>query len=189
VFSQPILEVVIHLLILIMENFLLKIVYYYYYLCFYFEKFFKGLFVNYTPSLSAVFSDTPNAGSSNGHKFINSSFENLRGTSEFPASIGVYDANAKYNVTECFFRNISSTHGSPRAGGFQCNMSNNNNFGYYNVTANTFIEIRTNRSAVQLAGSFLSFKFNNNSFYNVSANAQGGVLKFNKCIYLLFIII
>jgi hypothetical protein len=63
-------------------------------------------------------------------------------------------------------------------------MSNNNNFGYYNVTGNTFIEIKTNRSAVQLVGSFLSFKFNNNSFCNVSSNAQGGVFKFNEFIYL-----
>ncbi|MDR2831044.1 MAG: hypothetical protein LBB45_08460 [Methanobrevibacter sp.] len=147
------------------------------------------MFANYTPSLSAVFSDTANGGSSNGHKISNCSFENLRGTGEFPATIGVYDNNAKYNVTECFFRNISSTHASRRAGGFQCNMNNNNNFGYYNVTANTFIEIRTNRSTIQLTGSFSSLIFDSNSFYNVSANAQGGVLKFNKFIYLFIIIL
>jgi hypothetical protein len=146
---------------------------------------FKGLLINYTSTLGAVFSDTANAGSSNGHKFINTSFENLRGTGEFPPSIGVYDANAKYNVTECIFKNLSSTHGGPRAGGFQCSMNNNNNFGYYNVSGNTFIEVKTNRSAVQLQGTFISFIFSYNSFFNVTSAIQGGV--YFSLNYILYI--
>jgi hypothetical protein len=133
------------------------------------------LFANYTPSLSAIFTDSSDPESSNGHKIVNCSFENMRGTGEFQAPIGVWDVNAKYNVTKCFFRNISSSYGSNlRAGAFQCNM-NNNKFGYYNVTGNIFIEIKTNRSAVQLVGSFLSLIFSYNSFYNVSSTGQGGV--------------
>jgi hypothetical protein len=163
-----------------MEDLLLKIVFiiiiillivlFVCYLC-------KGLLVNYTASLSAVFSDTANSSSSNGHKFINSSFENLKSTGEHPASIGVWDANAKYNVTNCFFRNISGTLGNPRAGSFHCNMNNNNNFGYYNLSENTFINIGTNKSAIQLSGSFSSFIFSYNSFFNVSSVYEGGVFK------------
>jgi hypothetical protein len=58
-------------------------------------------------------------------------------------------------------------------------MNNNNNFNIgYNISGNTFIEIKTNKSAIQLAGSFSSLIFTNNSFYNVSSVYEGGVFKF-----------
>jgi hypothetical protein len=183
VFLQQSLEVVKLLLILIMEKFLLKIVF----IFFVFGNLFKGLFANCTTSASAVFFDTSNSTSSNGHKIINCSFENLRGTIVHPGSIGCHDPIAKYNVTLCFFRNISNTNSSAWGGAFHCNMNNNNNFGYYNVTGNTFIEIRTNKSAVQLNGTFSSLVFSYNSFYNVSSVLQGGVLKLSN-IYIYFLI-
>jgi hypothetical protein len=140
------------------------------------------LFANYTPSLSAIFIDSSNQESSNGHKIVNCSFENLRDTGMWPASIGVYDLNAKYNLTECFFRNISSNNGSIRAGAINCDMTIRNDDGYFNISGNTFIEIKTNKSVVLLYGSFLSLIFSYNSFYNVSSIYEGGVFKFNKFI-------
>jgi hypothetical protein len=110
----------------------------------------------------------------------------MKSTGEYPGSIGNYDANQKFNITNCFFKNISSSHNSPRGGAIYCNMNNNINIGYY-VSGNTFIEIKTNKSAIQLNGSFSSLIFTSNSFFNVSSIYEGGVFKFNKYIYCFFI--
>jgi hypothetical protein len=141
----------------------------------FFDNLFKGLFANYTSSLSAVFLDGCNSSSPNGHKICNCSLESLRGTSEWPGSIAICDANSRYNITNCFFRNISSSYNNPRGGAVNCDMRNNNNYGYFNISGNTFTEIKTNKSVIQLSGNFSSLIFSSNSFYNVSSVYQGGV--------------
>jgi hypothetical protein len=101
--------------------------------------------------------------------------ENMTSTSEYPAAIRNYDSTTKYNITGCIIRNITSSHGSPRAGAINCYMNNNNNFNiWYNISENTFIEIKTNKSVTQLAGSFISLSFSYNSFYNISLTKQEG---------------
>jgi hypothetical protein len=62
-------------------------------------------------------------------------------------------------------------------------MRNNTNYGYFNISGNTFIEARTNKSVIVFSGNFLSLIFTNNSFYNVSSVYEGGVFKFDKYIY------
>jgi hypothetical protein len=138
----------------------------------------KGIFINLTSNYSAIVFDTANISSKNGHICINCSFENLKSTGECPGSIGIFDANTKYNITNCFFFNISNDYNNPRAGGVNCEMNNNNNNGYYNVSRNTFVEIKTNKSVMIIIGSFSSVIFTYNSFYNVSSTGSGGVLKF-----------
>jgi hypothetical protein len=65
----------------------------------------------------------------------------------------------------------------------------NNINGHYNISENTFIEIKTNRSVINLNGTFSSFIFSYNSFYNVSSVYEGGVfLLFINYIYLFFIV-
>jgi hypothetical protein len=109
-------------------------------------------------------------------------------TSEMPAAISNYDYTTKYNITNCFFKNISSNHNNPRGGAINCFMNNNNNYNIgYNISGNTFTEIKTNKSVIQLSGSFSSLIFNYNSFYNVSSVYQGGVLKFINYNYLFYI--
>jgi hypothetical protein len=155
-----------------MENLLLKIVYYY---CYYFDIFlFKGLLTNYTPVHGAVFIDGTDGSVNNWQKIFNCSFENITGTFNSPGPIGVWEIKQKYNVTNCFFRNISSTNGDPRAGAINCDMNVNNNTGYFNISENTFFNIRTNRSTVRTTGNFLSLTFSYNSFYNVSSTNQAG---------------
>jgi hypothetical protein len=142
------------------------------------------LFVNLTQkSAAAVFIDNCNAEGST--KVVNCSFEDMQSTGNWPAAIGVYDFTTRYNVTHCFFRNLSCTVQSPYAGAINCYMTNN--IGYYNISENTFIEIKTNKSAIQLNGSFSSLIFSYNSFYNVSSVYEGGVFKFDKYIYLFYI--
>jgi hypothetical protein len=111
----------------------------------------------------------------------------MKTTGEFPAGIGIFDANSKYNITNCFFKNFSSNNGNVKAGAINCDMRNNNNHGYHNISGNTFIEIKTSKSAIYLNGSFLSLIFSYNSFYNVSSSGEGGVFKFTKYIYLFLI--
>jgi hypothetical protein len=127
------------------------------------------------PRHAAIFIDNTVSTALNGHKIVNCSFEDIIGTFGVPGSIGVWDSNQKFNVTNCFFRNISSNHSNPRAGAFNCDMNNFNNFGYYNVSGNTFIDIHTNKSAARFNGTFLSLEFSYNSFYNVSSTNQSGV--------------
>jgi hypothetical protein len=148
-----------------------------------------GLFANYTSSLSSIFFDSGNTSSTNGHKIINSSFENMRSTGEYPAAIGIYfyGSNQKCNVTDCFFRNISSSANNALAGAIYHILYNTNNVAYYNISGNTFIEIKTNKSALVFSGSFSSLIFNYNTFYNVSSVNEGGVFKFIKYIYLFLI--
>jgi hypothetical protein len=187
-----------HILIPILENLLLKIVIIIiifviililifinistFYFIFY--NLFKGLFANHTTSLSAVFFDSANLIGQNGHTIVNCSFEDMKSTGEWPAAISIFDSNQKYNIMNCYFRNISNSFSSVRAGAINCEMNNNN--GHYNISGNTFIEIKTNKSVINLNGSFSSLIFSYNSFYNVSSSGQGGVLKNIKYLYLLF---
>jgi hypothetical protein len=110
----------------------------------------------------------------------------MKSTGEFAASIGILDPNTKYNITNCFLKNISNSAGNVRAGGINCEMNNTNNYGYHNISGNIFIEIKTNKSVMNLNGSFSSLIFSYNSFYNVSSIYQGGVIKIIKYLYLLF---
>jgi hypothetical protein len=136
---------------------------------------FKGFFTNLTSNLSAIFFDSANTIGSNGHTTVNCSFEDMKSTGEFAASIGIFDPNAKYNITNCFFRNISNDNSNVRAGAINCEMNNSNQYGYHNISGNTFIEIKTNKSVIYLNGNFSSLIFSYNSFYNVSSSGEGGV--------------
>jgi hypothetical protein len=91
--------------------------------------------------------------------------------------IDIYNSNEKCNITDCFFKNLSTDHNNPRAGVINFNM-NSNNFANHNLSGNTFIDIKTNKSAVVHIGSFSSLIFSYNSFYNVSSEGQGGVFFF-----------
>jgi hypothetical protein len=145
---------------------------------------FKGLFTNLTTNLSAVFFDLANDEGQNGHITVNCTFLDMKSTGEFPGGIGILDHNSKYNITNCYFRNISNSANNVRGGAINCEMNNNN--GFYNISENTFIEIKTNKSVINLIGSFSSLIFSYNSFYNVSSVFQGGVLKIIKYLYLFF---
>jgi hypothetical protein len=129
--------------------------------------------------------DDSSGGSMNGHKVINCSFENVQSNMDMPPGIGIYTAGThpKYNITDCFFRNLSSTDGNVRGGAINCDMRIRNNDGYFNISGNTFINVKTNISVVTLSGNFLSLTFIYNSFYNVSSPKEGGVL------FIYFIII
>jgi hypothetical protein len=97
----------------------------------------------------------------------------MTSTTEYPAAIGCYASSAKYNISNCFFKNISSSHNSPRAGAINIYMINSLGIGY-NISGNTFIEVKTNKSVIHLNGGFPSLTFSHNSFYNVSSSNGGG---------------
>jgi hypothetical protein len=146
------------------------------------------LFSNLTSSISAIFFDIANTISENGHKVVNCSFEKMKSIGEYPISIGVFDPYSKYNITNCFFRNLSSNSSNIRGGAINCEMINNNNYGYYDISGNTFIDIKTNKSVITLNGSFSSLIFSYNSFYNVSSSGEGGVyLFFFNYIYFKYL--
>jgi hypothetical protein len=118
---------------------------------------------------------------------VNSSFEDMKSLGSYSPVVGVWDTNQKYNITNCFFTNFSCSSSS-KAGAAYYVMTNNNNFGYFNISGNTFIEIKTNKSVMNLNGSFSSLIFSSNSFYNVSSVYQGGVyLFFINYNYLFYI--
>jgi hypothetical protein len=162
------LKIVFLLLILLL--FLLKI-FILFYFNFIFDNLFKGLLNNLITYHSSIFFDSANLEGQNGHTIVNCSFENIKSTDEWPGAISIYDANAKYNITDCFFRNISNNFSSSvKAGAINCEMNNTNNYGYHNISRNTFIEIKTNKSVITLIGNFSSLIFSYNSFYNVSSS-------------------
>jgi hypothetical protein len=181
-----------HILIPILENLLLKIVFFFFiflflllFLFLYINYcLFKGLCNNLTSNISSILFDIANNEGQNGHTIVNCSFEYTKSTGEFPGGIGIFDSNLKYNITNCYFRNISNSNDNHRAGAINCEMNNNN--GHYNISENTFIEIKTNKSVVMLNGTFSSLIFTYNSFYNVSSVYEGGVLKIIKYLYLFF---
>jgi hypothetical protein len=124
---------------------------------------------------SAVFVD--NSNSQKGQTVVNCSFENIMGTNTYCAGINIFNGNANINISCSIFKNISSSHGSTPGGAINYAMSTTNN-GRYNISANTFIEIKTNRSVIQLSGGFTSFTFGYNLFFNVSSVNEGGVYLF-----------
>jgi hypothetical protein len=146
------------------------------------------LFLNFSTACSPIFLDTADTSSLNAHKIVNCSFENIRTSSDRAAAIIVYDVNQKFNITNCFFRNILSGVNEIRGGTFNCEMNTRSNIGYYNISGNTFIDINTNRSVILLNGTFSSLIFSYNSFYNVSSVNRGGVyLLFELCIFIYFL--
>jgi hypothetical protein len=133
---------------------------------------YKGQFTAMNTGHAAVFVDISD--SAKGHVVVNCSFENIRGTDSFAPCIHIYRANANINISDSIFKNISSSNSSPNAGAiyYFMNTDLNNN---YSILGNTFIEIKTNKSVIQLTGSFSSLTFSYNSFYNVSSSGGGGV--------------
>jgi hypothetical protein len=131
------------------------------------------LFVKYCSNWAAFYLDWADLSNGNRHKIINCSFEDLSGRLNWAATICYYRGENIYNVTNCFFRNISNTvRNDYPAGAFSYNMNNNND---YNLSGNTFIEIKTNKSVIVFSGNSLSLIFSDNSFYNVSSVNEGGV--------------
>jgi hypothetical protein len=59
--------------------------------------------------------------------------------------------------------------------------------GYHNISGNTFISIKTNKSAMTIIGSFSSLTFSYNSFFNVNSSGSGGVLKIIKFTQFFFL--
>jgi hypothetical protein len=115
----------------------------------------------------------------------------MKSTWEYGAAVGISNDNVRYNVTDCFCKNLSNSGSyyppNFRAGAINCNMKNNNDNGNFNISGNTFIAINLSKSVLLLSGSFSSLTFSYNSFYNVSSTAEGGVfknLKIKKFKYL-----
>jgi hypothetical protein len=108
-------------------------VFFFVFILFYFIFFiylFKGLFCNFTSNgASALFFDNSNTASTNGQNVINCSFENMTSGGIYPIVFSEYRADVKYNVTDCFFRNLSNINSAPDGGAMRCDMSNSLSIG------------------------------------------------------------
>jgi hypothetical protein len=86
----------------------------------------------------------------------------------------VVDVVGNINISNCLFRNFSSTYNFPDAGAVYLFTDINYN-GHYNISNNTFYDIKSNKSVFVFYGYFLSFLFKFNTFCNVSSSYEGGV--------------
>jgi hypothetical protein len=110
----------------------------------------------------------------------------LKNTNNKTGAISIESDETHINVSDNIFKNISCSGNSPLAGAIYYYMSTISN-GYYDMSGNTFIEIKTNKSVINLVGSFSLLMFSYNSFYNVSSTSQGGVYLF--LYFILFYLI
>jgi hypothetical protein len=106
--------------------------------------------------------------SDNGIKLSNCSFLNLLHTDR--PTITNPNPYPDFTISDCLFKNISNSNASPFAGAFYCKLNT-----YYTISGNIFININANKSAIYILGTFSSFIFSNNHFFNISSTKEGGV--------------
>jgi hypothetical protein len=121
-------------------------------------------------------------------KVFNCTFENLRSANNYSSAICVLDIDADFNVSNSLFRNTSGKEeGDKSMAGCIYLVMNTGIGGTYELFGNTFFNIFSNKSAVNLDGAFSSFVFANNSFSNIYSSSEGGVyLRIYLFIYLCF---
>jgi hypothetical protein len=140
------------------------------------------VFTNFTTSYPAI--RLENAGLLQGVNLTNSSFTNIKATSQNSAIHFESSTNNNY-ISDSVFMNISHNVGSlVEAGAVYYNMGTDGN-GYYNIKGYTFYDISTNKSVLVLSGIFSSLLFRYNTFYNVSSTGDRGVI-FYLFIFFFF---
>jgi hypothetical protein len=110
----------------------------------------------------------------NGIKLFNCSFLNIN-TKDRP-TITIPKPYPNFILSDCIFKDISSNLASTLAGACCCSMgSSDNKPGNFNISGNRFVDVKANKSAMYIVGTFSSFIFSNNHFINVSSTNEGGV--------------
>jgi hypothetical protein len=123
----------------------------------------------------------------NGGRYINCSFENIRGFIESPI-LRVFinvdsEFHGSFNISDCFFKNI--TYNDTDEGGLYYNVSVEYNYDYM-FTGNTLIDLSGFRASIYFCNMyFTSFNFSNNSFSNIKSKDNGGVFHIYYYFYFL----
>jgi hypothetical protein len=130
------------------------------------------VFTNFTTSYPAI--RLENAGLLQGVNLTNSSFTNIKTTSQYSAIHFESSTNNIY-ISDSVFTNALSNSSSSHAAAVYYYISTDGN-GCYNIKGNTFYDISTNKSVLVLSGTFSSLLFRYNTFYNVSSTGDRGVI-------------
>jgi hypothetical protein len=107
----------------------------------------------------------------------------LKSINKYSATIYLGENEGNINISDCTFTNISNNYNFVEAGAIYIGMSFFVRHNYCIVSNNSFYDIFTNASVVELYSLFYSLLFKYNSFYNVSSTNYGGVFFFFCFIY------